>query len=76
VTPDRIAALDVANHSAHWARMQAFLGIVSEVLAGEATDAEAVLRRPLRRWGRLGQRPPPHPVILAGSTGSRGTTAL
>lgn len=77
VTPDRIAALDVANHSAHWARMQAFLGIVSQVLAGAALDAEAVLRQAVtavrESWT---QAPPQHPVILAGSTGSRGTTAL
>jgi ATP-dependent helicase/nuclease subunit B len=77
VTPDRISALDVANHSAHWARMQAFLGIVSEVLDGEAADAEAVLRQAVVTladgWAN---QPPLHPVILAGSTGSRGTTAL
>jgi double-strand break repair protein AddB len=77
VTPNRIAALDVASHSAHWARMQAFLGIVSEVLSGEAADAESVLRQAVtalgKNWAIL---PPPHPVILAGSTGSRGTTAL
>ncbi len=77
VTPDRIAALDVANHSAHWARMQAFLAIVSQVLAGESADAEAVLRQSVVALGETWtQTPPPHPVILAGSTGSRGTTAL
>lgn len=77
VTPDRIAALDVANHSAHWSRMQAFLGIVSEVLAGEAADAEAVLRQAVAALGEgWAKAPPLHPVILAGSTGSRGTTAL
>ncbi|MFN3577228.1 MAG: double-strand break repair protein AddB, partial [Tabrizicola sp.] len=77
VTPDRIAALDVANHSAHWARTQAFLGIVAQALAEDAPDAEANLRRAVaslpETWTR---RPPPGPVILAGSTGSRGTTAL
>lgn len=77
VTPDRIAALDVANHSAHWARMQAFLAIVSQVLAGESADAEAVLRQSVDALGETWtQTPPQHPVILAGSTGSRGTTAL
>lgn len=77
VMPDRISALDVANHSAHWARMQAFLGIVSQVLEGEAEDAEAVLRRAVSALGRgWAESPPQHPVILAGSTGSRGTTAL
>lgn len=77
VSPERIAGLDVANHSAHWARMQAFLGIVSEVLEGEAEDAEAVLRRAVAALSEgWTQAPPRHPVILAGSTGSRGTTAL
>lgn len=77
VTPDRIAALDVANHSAHWARMQAFLAIVSQVLAGESADAEAVLRQSVDALAETWtQTPPQHPVILAGSTGSRGTTAL
>ncbi len=77
ITPGRIAALDVANHSAHWARTQAFLGIVSEALAGDAPDAEAILRQVVAglpdSWAAV---PPPGPVILAGSTGSRGTTAL
>ena len=77
VPPERIAALDVASHSAHWARTQSFLAIVAEALAGDALDAEERLRRAVvtlvDRWR---DRPPPHPVILAGSTGSRGTTAL
>lgn len=77
VPPDRIAALDVASHSAHWARTQAFLGIVAEALTGDAPDAETNLRHAVaslpETWAR---RPPPGPVILAGSTGSRGTTAL
>ncbi len=77
VTPDRIAALDVANHSAHWARTQAFLGIVTEALSDDAPDAETILRRAVaglaESWAAT---PPPGPVVLAGSTGSRGTTAL
>lgn len=77
VAPDRIAALDVANHSAHWARTQAFLGIVTEALAGDAPDAETVLRRAVLALGEgWATTPPEGPVILAGSTGSRGTTAL
>ncbi len=77
IPPDRIAALDVANHSAHWARTQAFLGIVTEALSGDAPDAETILRRAVLALSE-GWRtaPPPGPVILAGSTGSRGTTAL
>jgi ATP-dependent helicase/nuclease subunit B len=77
IAPGRIAALDVANHSAHWARTQAFLGIVTEALASDAPDAETILRRTVialsETWATT---PPADPVILAGSTGSRGTTAL
>ena len=77
VTPDRIAALDVANHSAHWARTQAFLGIVAGAMRGEAVDAEARLRAAvLALAGHWAVTPPDAPVIVAGSTGSRGTTAL
>jgi ATP-dependent helicase/nuclease subunit B len=77
VDPGRIARLDVANHSAHWARTQAFLGIVTEALCGEAPDAEAVLRRAVTRLTeQWAVSPPADPVILAGSTASRGTTAL
>lgn len=77
IPPDRIAALDVANHSAHWARTQAFLGIVTEALAGDAPDAETNLRRAVFALAESWMTAPPDgPVILAGSTGSRGTTAL
>ena len=77
VPPERIAALDVANHSAHWARTQAFLGIVAQALQGEAPDAEARLRRSvLALAAGWADAPPADPVIVAGSTGSRGTTAL
>ena len=77
VDPDRIARLDVANHSAHWARTQAFLGIVTEALRGETPDAEAVLRDAVTRLADIwAVAPPADPVILAGSTASRGTTAL
>ena len=77
VGPKRIAALDVANHSAHWARTQAFLGIVTEALSGASPDAEAILRHAATRLAKAwATTPPAHPVILAGSTASRGTTAL
>ncbi len=77
VPPDRIAALDVADHSAHWVRMQAFLGIVSTALAGAGQDAGARARQAIRALGEAWQhQPPADPVIIAGSTGSRGTTSL
>jgi ATP-dependent helicase/nuclease subunit B len=77
IAPDRIAALDVASHSAHWARTQAFLGIVTEALASDLPDAETLLREVVTALSSdWTTRPPVGPVILAGSTGSRGTTAL
>lgn len=76
VSPERIAALDVGNHSAHWARTQAFLGIVTR-LDGEGMDTAARQREAILALGRnWAMTPPAHPVVVAGSTGSRGTTAL
>jgi double-strand break repair protein AddB len=77
VEAGQIAAVDVANHSAHWARTKAFLGIAAEAMAEEAPDGETLLRRAVMAltedWAAAR---PSDPVILAGSTGSRGTTAL
>lgn len=78
VAPERIAALDVSSHSAHWARTQAFLGIVSPFFGPSAPpDAEARRRMVVDRLAEAwAVNPPQYPVIVAGSTGSRGTTAL
>jgi len=79
VSPETVAGLDVGNLSAHWERAQRFLAIAHDYL-GQTTsrpDAEArrrqLVARIIARWQ---DAPPQHPVILAGSTGSRGTTAL
>ena len=78
VAPADIAALDVSSHSEHWRRTQTFLAIVTDYLGTTAApDTEArqrlVVERLIRDWQIL---PPIGPVIVAGSTGSRGTTAL
>ena len=77
IAPATLAALDVADHAAHWARMQAFLGLVGDYLAtGGPPDAEARLSATVRHLGALWQATPPTgPVIMAGSTGSRGNVA-
>ncbi|QGY00162.1 double-strand break repair protein AddB [Roseovarius faecimaris] len=79
VSPDVISQLDISDQSGHWARILAFLGIVrhyfddsSDAPDPEARQRSAVLRL-IERWE---QNPPAHPVIVAGSTGSRGTTLL
>ncbi|MBU2959649.1 double-strand break repair protein AddB [Citreicella sp. C3M06] len=77
VTPDAIAALDVSDESGHWQRAQQFLMIVQRYFDGaeEAPDVNAFRRLALeRRLAEWEQAPPTHPVILAGSTGSRGGT--
>lgn len=76
VPPEAIAALDVSNHSAHWTRTQQFLSIVQPFFGtDEAPDPEARQRRTVEalaaRWAIA---PAEGPVIVAGSTGSRGTT--
>ncbi|PTE16595.1 double-strand break repair protein AddB [Pseudogemmobacter blasticus] len=78
VDPEAVAALDVEGHAAHWARSQRFLSLVERFFDADARpDAEARLRaatlRLIEGWQ---SRPPADPVIVAGSTGSRGTTAL
>ncbi|MGV8953469.1 MAG: double-strand break repair protein AddB [Cypionkella sp.] len=76
VSPDAISGLDVSNHSKHWERTQSFLRIIAPLFADtldkEALQRQAVLRL-AERWAIV---PPADPIIIAGSTGSRGTTAL
>ncbi|MFY0692978.1 MAG: double-strand break repair protein AddB [Paracoccaceae bacterium] len=78
VSPATVAALDVGHHSAYWARSQRFLTLVQNYLDGGAfLDTEARQRLIVERLARQWQtHPPEHPVIVAGSTGSRGTTRL
>ncbi len=78
VSPDAIANLDVSEHSAHWKRTQDFMGIVAPFFGEQSQpDTEArqrtVVEALIKTWETT---PPDHPIILAGSTGSRGTTAL
>ncbi len=78
VTPDAIARLDLSDHAVHWQRSLSFIRIVSGYFApDQPPDAEArqrlVVERLTAAWAVA---PPQHPVIVAGSTGSRGATAL
>jgi inactivated superfamily I helicase/RecB family exonuclease len=78
VSPETLAALDVSRHSAHWARTQTFLSIISPFFAqSPGQDDSARQRIAAQRLAQLWQaNPPENPVIVAGSTGSRGATAL
>ncbi|MGR3465309.1 double-strand break repair protein AddB [Limimaricola sp.] len=78
VTPDDIAKLDVTDLSGHWTRSLQFLNIVNVWFGPDAApDREArqrmAVERLVERWA---DAPPADPVIIAGSTGSRGATAM
>ena len=79
VTPDAISGLDVTDQSGHWVRALKFVQIVQRYfdVSQEPPDQEArqrlVIERLVARWAT---KPPTHPIIVAGSTGSRGATAL
>lgn len=77
VLPETVEQIDVSDHSAHWARTREFLKIVGRFFDGtEAPDTETLRRRVVAALAaRWAETPPAGPVIVAGSTGSRGTTA-
>lgn len=66
------------DHAAHWERSLAFIRIVARYFEADAPpDPEARQRRVVEALvARWAEAPPDHPVIVAGSTGSRGATAL
>ncbi len=78
VKPGVLAAIDVSEHSAHWRRTRDFLTLIAPFFSTPDAPDAATRQRPAiealdARWRTA---PPTHPVIVAGSTGSRGTTAL
>ncbi len=80
VPPSAIRGLNVADSSGYWQRSLLFLDAVGRFFgpeSGEAPDSvgrnRMVVERMLESWKNS---PPTHPVLVAGSTGSRGTTAL
>ncbi|RVT83441.1 double-strand break repair protein AddB [Rhodobacteraceae bacterium CCMM004] len=78
VAPETLERLDVGPHSAHWTRSLRFVGIARTYLeATGGADAEARQRAAaLATVASWEAAPPGHPVIVAGSTGSRGATAM
>ena len=78
VGPDALAALDVSTQSEHWARSLSFLSIINAYLGPDAVpDPAASIRRAVESLAARWQaQPPADPVLVAGSTGSRGATAL
>lgn len=79
VSAEDIANLDVTDQSGHWERAKQFLDIANTYLSGmdAAPDAQARQRQLTQMIVAHWQdHPPQNPVIVAGSTGSRGTTSL
>lgn len=79
VNPETIASLDVTDQSGHWDRALRFLKIITPFFGQtpDAPDKEARQRMVVTALAdRWVDAPPQHPIIVAGSTGSRGATAL
>jgi ATP-dependent helicase/nuclease subunit B len=75
VPAQALTDLDVGDHAAHWQTSLRFLGIASPLLEttdGAARRLGAAVDALVQGWA---DAPPDGPVIVAGSTGSRGTTA-
>lgn len=78
VSPEVLRDLDMSGHSGHWQVSLNFLDILTRYF----TSADAPLTQAARLSARIdrlalqwAEGPPDHPVIIAGSTGSRGATA-
>ncbi|WP_347311700.1 double-strand break repair protein AddB [Defluviimonas sp. SAOS-178_SWC] len=74
-----LEAADLAeDHAAHWERSLAFIRIIARYFeADSAPDPEARQRRVVEAMtARWQDAPPSDPVIVAGSTGSRGATQM
>lgn len=79
VLPEDIARIDTGDQSGHWDRIKAFLGILKPYFeTGQtAPDMETRQRMVIELIARTWQaQPPEHPILIAGSTGSRGATRL
>ena len=80
VAPQAIRDLDVSDLSGHWQRSLTLLDVVERFFgedSGDPPDLEARQRRVIERLvASWKSRPPRDPIIVAGSTGSRGATQL
>jgi len=79
VSPDAISALDVSDQSGHWERTKTFISIIKKYFDGTTSEPDVETRQRLivsalaEHWAST---PPQDPIIVAGSTGSRGTTMM
>jgi len=80
VAPQVIRDLEITDESGHWQRSLEFVKLVDRFFGADSQidlDSEARQRRVIERLASDWQHnPPTHPIIVAGSTGSRGATAI
>lgn len=71
-----LRGLDAGEHAEHWRRSLRFLTILEDYVAADpAAEAQGRMRAAAEaRAAAWTAAPPAHPVIVAGSTGSRGPT--
>ncbi len=76
VPPAVFAAVDAVDHAAHWQRSLQFLNLIAGYLdAAGPGDGQGRLRAAAEALAAAwAAEPPEHPIIVAGSTGSRGAT--
>ncbi|RYH04232.1 double-strand break repair protein AddB [Salipiger sp. IMCC34102] len=76
---ETIATLDISDVSGHWQTALDFLRLLEPYFIADAEqpDTDALQRMQVLALTELwAENPPEHPVIVAGSTGSRGATGL
>jgi double-strand break repair protein AddB len=80
VPPEVIETLDISDQSGHWERALRFVKLTQAYFgetANEHPDSEARQRLVVERLtAKLVSNPPQNPIIIAGSTGSRGATHM
>ncbi|WP_208347169.1 double-strand break repair protein AddB [Pseudaestuariivita rosea] len=78
VAPDVIQGLDISDQSGHWQRALEFIKITQGYFRTDSqpdveTRQRMIVEHLVHLWAKT---PPRHPVLIAGSTGSRGATAM
>lgn len=78
ISLDSLNDIEIGNASEHWDRSLKFLNILTEYWSAQGlVDTEARQRAVIEAYTeKWASSPPRHPIIIAGSTGSRGATAL
>lgn len=77
VNIDVLEKIDLQEHSDHWKSQLEFLKIAAPFWqTSEMMHPDALLRKAIEtKVAKWAEKPPQHPIIVAGSTGSRGHTA-